>query len=86
MTLLDGESPQGIDYTQEEDPYKARYGESWEIEIGILKCPKSQCCVTDLIELMMTEGEKFFKGTKREKRWYLYHNILSLMTEKGCIA
>ena len=63
----DGESPQGIDYIQEEDPYKAGYGESWEIEIRNLKCHKSQCCVTDLIELMMTEGEKLFKGTKREK-------------------
>ena len=63
----DGEPPQGIDYIQEEDPYKAGYGESWEIEIRNLKCHKSQCCVTDLIELMMTEGEKLFKGTKREK-------------------
>ena len=43
---------------------------------------KCYCCVSDLIEHMVIETKKVFKGTTHEDTCLFYHDALSLMTAK----
>ena len=43
-------------------------------------------CVTDMIEHIVRESAKVFKGTAQEDDWVFYHDALSLMTAGATIA
>ena len=86
LECREGGPPQKKDWTKEDDPYKARYGDRWEEEIRKSKTFRGCCCVSDLVEHMMVTSAACFKDTDNEDDWYIYHDALSLMTEKGCIA
>ena len=83
--LLDGPPPVATNFLDAPNPYKARYEEKWESEIRKSKFHKNSCCVTDLVEHMMTSSSDFFRDTIYDGKWYLYHDALILMTEKGCV-
>mmetsp|Transcript_15157 Transcript_15157/g.25127 ORF Transcript_15157/g.25127 Transcript_15157/m.25127 type:complete len:238 (+) Transcript_15157:240-953(+) len=43
-------------------------------------------CVTDMVEHIVRESARIFKGTTHEHDWYFYHDALSLMTAKESVA
>ena len=83
--LLDGEPPPSINFLEDPNPYKGRYGDNWENEIRKSKFHKNYCCVTDLVKHIMDTSSGFFKHTEYAGKWYIYHDALVLMTEKGCV-
>ena len=83
--MLDGEPPPSINFLEDPNPYKARYGDNWENEIRKSKFHKNSCCVTDLVKHMMDTSSEFFEHTEHAGKWYIYHDALVLMTEKGCV-
>ncbi len=69
----------------EPNPYKSRYGHCWKDEIKRKISSSKDClCITDLVMDMMRATEKAYAGTKHEDDWLVYHDALSLMTDKEC--
>lgn len=83
--LLPGAPPAVIDWRRHDHPYKARYGDKWFEEIKKSKTFKGTSCITEMIEHIWTEAEKFFSNTSHKDTWWVYHDALSIMCEKGCI-
>lgn len=42
-------------------------------------------CITTLVEHILTDSARLFKGTEFENTWKFYHDALSLMTSKSTI-
>ena len=81
-----GDPPQKIDYRKFDNPYKERYGEEeWEEKIRATSQMSPYVCVTKMIEHIVAESAKMFKGTKFEDSWVFYHDALSLMTAKETV-
>jgi hypothetical protein len=67
----------------EPNPYKSRYGHCWKDEINKKISSRKDClCITDLVTDMMRATEKAYAGTKHKDDWLVYHDALSLMTDK----
>jgi hypothetical protein len=43
-------------------------------------------CITSLVQHVYDELKALMVGTKHEHDWLFYHDALSLMTAKDCIA
>ena len=65
-----------------DNPYQARYGDTWREEIKNSTALGAIVCITDMIRYMMEESARVMAGTKHENDWYFYHDALSLMTAK----
>ena len=64
------------------NPYESQHGRDWRIEVtksSLLRCYN---CVNDIIEHMVSEMKRVFKGTTHKNYCLFYHDALSLMTEK----
>ena len=46
---------------------------------------KTHCCVKELIDHCVKEGNRIYFGTKHEKSWLLYHDALSSWWEGGSL-
>jgi hypothetical protein len=42
-------------------------------------------CITEIVEHIVVETARVYKGTKNEDDWMFYHDALSLMTAKETI-
>ena len=64
------------------NPHESQYGPDWCIEVkkeSLLRC---YACVSDMIEHMVSETKRAFKGTTHENSCIFYHDPLSLMIAK----
>ena len=78
--------PKEIDHTNSANPYKSRYGDVWKDELATALYKKGKVCVTELVTHIVRESEKVYANTKYKDTWRFYHDALSLMTAKSCIA
>jgi len=49
----------------------------WQVRNVLGRGNSPVVCVTDMMDHIMSEGDKFFKGTKYEKTWVIGHDHLS---------
>jgi hypothetical protein len=42
-------------------------------------------CISEVVEHIVVETARIYKGTKKEDDWMFYHDALSLMTAKDTI-
>ena len=64
------------------NPYESQYGPDCRIEVKKSYFLRCYTCVRDIIEHMVSEIKRIFKGTTHEKSCIFYHDSLSLMTAK----
>ena len=74
--------PKQIDYQFILNPYESQHGTDWRIEVNKSSLLKCYACVSDMIEYMVSEMKRVFKGTTHKNSFLFYHDDLSLMTEK----
>ena len=74
-----------IDYRKENNPYKARYGDTWEEEIRQTKFMRQYCCITELVQHIHDSSKAAFVGTVHENDWYFYHDALKQLTAKSTV-
>ena len=92
LELQHGSPPAKIDYRKYSNPYQQKYDpdntnpEKWLEAIRNAPNLRKFCCVTDLVEHVMRVAIDYFKDTKFENNWFLYHDALSLMTAIDCQA
>ena len=75
-----------VEYRQDENPYKARFGENWKEEIGKVQLMSSYKCITDLINHLVLATDEVMRGTKYEGKGLFFHDALSLLTAKDSVA
>jgi len=80
-----GHPPNEINFLLNENPYSARYGDSWREEIAKVKEMKKYICVTQLVQHIHNKTHDAFKDTKYKDTFLFYHDALSQMTDKKCI-
>jgi len=81
-TCRDEDRPADVDYRKAQNPYKEKYGDDCEKKISQSAAMRPFRCITELIEHVIAEGHRIFKGTTHEHDWVFYHDALSLMTAK----
>ena len=64
------------------NPYEERYGPDWKKELRSYSGVKKYVCVTELMDQVIDQGNKLFKGSTREKDWMIYHDRLPQWWEK----
>ena len=67
------------------NPYESQYGPDWRIEVKNSSLLRFYCCVNDMVEHMVSETKRVFKGTTHKHSCLFNNNALSLMTEKETI-
>ena len=77
--------PEMIDYTKAKNPYLERYGEEeWESKIKTCGRVRGHVCITDMVDHIFLETKKAFVGTTHQEDYWVYHDALTLMTDKEC--
>ena len=71
-----------IDYQNTPNPYESQYGPNWHIEVKKSSLLICYACVSDMIEHILIEMKRVFKGTTHKNYCLLNHDFLSLMTSK----
>ena len=77
--------PAVINYQKEDNPFKARYGDNWEVEIQKCKEFNSIICVKELVRHINEKTKQAYQGTKYEDTYLFYHDALSQMTDRDCV-
>ncbi len=77
---LPGWCPPTEDYTKHPNPYGSLFKDDWENKVSNSSTCNKSVSINKLIDHMIRETEKVFKGTVYEDKWYIYHDVLSLMT------
>jgi hypothetical protein len=86
QTCFNEDRPASTDYRKAANPYIARFGEdNWKEEIKKTSFLTQYVCITDMVEHIVFESARMFKGTTHEADWMFYHDALSLMTAKDTI-
>jgi hypothetical protein len=67
----------GGDVTWGNNPFKCRYGDTWEVELRKTMRSSKVVWVNDLIAHTVSEGNRMYKGTPWENTWVMYHDALS---------
>ena len=65
-----------------DNPFEERYKATWLQELCKFPLVKKYMCVTDLMDHVIEQGNKMFKGSTHEKDWVIYHDALSQWWEK----
>jgi hypothetical protein len=66
-----------------ENPYFERYGPGrWQQEIRNSPRMRKQANVRDLMDHMISEGERIFADSPRKETWMIYHDHLKIYWEK----
>ncbi len=58
--------------------YKLRYPHTWKEEVKVV-ISRKYCCITDLIDHMVSEAERIFSNTIHANDYVIYHDALSLL-------
>ena len=74
--------PKKTDYQKTLNCYESLYGPDWRIELKKSYFLICYACVSDMIEHMISETKRVFKGTTHENSYLFYHDALPLMTAK----
>ena len=61
-----------VDYRDSANPYKARYPDTWEIELSKCTALSPFRPITHLIEYIIEESTRIMTGTVHEKDWYFF--------------
>ena len=75
-----------VDHRTASNPYMARYGDNWEERIKEAADLAKYCCVKDLVLFINEETKKIFSGTTFASNYFFYHDALTQMTDKKCVA
>jgi hypothetical protein len=81
-----GRPPEKTDYRKAENPWKAQYGQDWEEKLNQSSLMLPYCPIKTLVENMVSECTRMFKGTTHEHDWLFYHDALSLWTAKETVS
>ena len=73
------------DYRKEDNPYEARFGDDWLIELKKVQLMQPYVCITQMIQHIVDASKKVMKGTKYEGKELFFHDALSLMTAKETV-
>jgi hypothetical protein len=76
----------GGDTSWENNPFKRRYGDSWEVELRKTMRSAKVVWINDLVAHTVSEGNRIYKGTTWEKPWVIYHDALSAWWDPGAQA
>ena len=65
--------------------WQARYGRRWKQEVKnkLGRGANAVCCVTDLMDHAIREGNRLFRNTRYHNNWIIYHDALSAWWSKG---
>ena len=65
--------------------YEARYGVRWreEVKAKLGRGSGAMCNVCDIMDHVIAEGNRLFRGTPFEHCWVIYHDALSQWWSKG---
>ncbi len=79
-------APKPTGYRKTVHPYRARYGDDWEYHLGNVTGMKSFCSIKQLALHYYNQAKAHFEKhpPPEGKKWYFYHDALSLMTAKEC--
>ena len=78
--------PAATDYRKAANPYLAKFGEAnWKKEIKKASFMTQYVCITEMVEHIVVESARMYKGTTHEADWMFYHDALSLMMAKDTI-
>ena len=74
-----------VDYRKSTNPYKERYGDTWEEEISKTVFMKQHMCIRELVQKIHDRSKEAFQGTVHESDWFFYHDALSQLTAKSTV-
>ena len=82
------DAPPSIDHRKHENPFLSKYGAEediwgepkWKVEAK--KEVTGKVCVTELVKHMVIHTQKLYS----DDNWWFYHDALSQLTSKSCIA
>ena len=81
--LLDNENPFRKKYGSGKDEFMEK---AWVTAIQGEPAFAGVVCIKYLVMHIVVKTRDFFKGTNHEDDWLFYHDALSLLTAKDCIA
>ena len=75
-----------VDFTKDNNPYRAHYGETWQKEIKKVQLMSPYICIAELINHIMSATKEVISGTKYKGQELFFHDALSLMTAKDTVT
>ena len=78
--IIEETAPRLVDHRKADNPYEARFGDTWKEEIAKSSSLLPFVCITKLIEHMVEATREVFVDTVYEDNFVFYHDALSLMT------
>ena len=78
------DSARDTHYCKCPNPYKAKFGSTWEYHFKKSSGMGPTIVITDFVQHMMEETAAAFKGSTHEDTWLIFHDALSLMRAKDC--
>ena len=75
-----------IDYQNKPNTYESWYSPDWRIEAKNQSLLRWYSCVRNMIEHMVSETKRVFKGTTHEDSYLFYHDSLILITAKETVS
>ena len=67
-------------------PYILKYGDGWRTVISKTVGLSPFLSITSLVTYSIEKSTRIIKGTVYKYNWYLYHDVLSLMTAKTILT
>ena len=74
-----------VDHTNAENLQESLCLTSWENRVATSSSIATSCCIYDLINHLFKESQAVFSRTKYEDDWYIYHNVLFLLTSQNSV-
>ena len=68
------------------NPFKCRYGNTWEAELRKSMRSSKVVWVNDLVAHTIAEGNRLYAGTRWANSWVVYHDALSVWWDPGAQA
>ena len=85
-TAIRSNAPISIHHYRDANPYKRKFGDSWEDKITKTTALNKFVCGTKWVTHVVMESKKAYENTKHKDSWIFYHDALKLMTGKDCVA
>ena len=84
---LPGKCPlQIIDHSRTHNPYFSRFRDDWEDAIKVTTALSPFISINTIVMQIIQHADEVMKNTNHLDDWVFYHDALSLMTSKECIA
>lgn len=73
-----------VDHRESDNPWKSRWPDNWEERRR--RSLRNHASVKDLVTHIIKATQEVFNGTKHEKDWVFYHDALTQLKDRKCVA